>query len=411
MHQDRKVLLGIDLGTSSVKVVLTDGSGRELARADAGYRLDAPAPGRTETDPGDWWRAVCQAVRTVTGASGGPVGAIGLSGQMHGLVLVDGGGVPVRPAITWADTRAASMRGEWAGLDRGVWDRLNNPFSPGMAGVVLSWLARNDLAVLRASSSALQPKDYLRLRLTGLVGAEHTDASATLLYDPEARAWMPDLAEHFGIDPGLLPDLSEPADVAGTLTAEAATSLGLTPGIPVAYGLADTASAMLGSGLREPGSVQLTLGTGGQIVTPVRSVSRAAGRGIHSYAAEGGRYEMAAILGGGLALDWVRRMLGYKWAEFYALAARPVRPGDPLFLPHLVGERTPYLRPDLRGAWTNLALHHERADLARSALEGVALGLRTAYEALRVNPVDDLWLADGGTAHEAWREIDRKSVV
>ncbi|TFD79663.1 xylulokinase, partial [Cryobacterium fucosi] len=397
MSAGGETLLGIDLGTSSVKVALFDPAGRRLAGARAAYPLDAPRPGWAETNPRAWWAAVCAAVREVTAASERNVGAIGLSGQMHGLVLVDGRGDPVRPAITWADTRAAGLRSEWARLAPAVLGRLGNPFSPGMAGVLLGWLARHEPERLRAASVALQPKDYLRLRLTGLAATEHTDASATLLYDLTTRAWLTDLAVDLRIDPALLPRINEAAEIAGPLTTDAAADLGLRAGIPVAHGLADTAAAMLGSGLVTPGTVQLTLGTGGQFVTPVAAPAPAAERGIHSYAAESGWYEMAAILGGGLALDWVRRLLGYEWPEFYDLAARPIGPGAPLFLPHLVGERTPYLRPDLRGAWVGLDLGHDRSDLARAALEGVALALRTAHAALGGRPAGDLWLAGGGT--------------
>lgn len=403
MRGGEETLLGIDLGTSSVKVALFDADGRRLAGAQAAYPLDAPHPGWAETSPDAWWAAVCAAVREVTAAADRDVGAVGLSGQMHGLVLVDGRGAPVRPAITWADTRAAGLQPDWARLAPTVLERLGNPFSPGMAGVLLGWLARHEPATLRAAAVALQPKDYLRLRLTGIAATEHTDASATLLYDLTGRAWLTGLAAGLGIDPGLLPPINEAAEIAGPLTADAAADLGLRAGIPVAHGLADTAAAMLGSGLVTPGAVQLTLGTGGQFVTPVAAPAPAAERGIHCFAAETGWYRMAAILGGGLALDWVRRVLGYEWPEFYHLAGRSIGPGAPLFLPHLVGERTPYLRPDLRGAWVGLDLGHDRSDLALAALEGVALALRTAHTALGARSGGDLWLAGGGTTSPPWR--------
>ncbi|WP_166788566.1 FGGY family carbohydrate kinase [Cryobacterium sp. HLT2-28] len=279
MRGGEKTLLGIDLGTSSVKVALFDADGRRLAGAQAAYPLDAPHPGWAETSPDAWWAAVCAAVREVTAAADRDVGAVGLSGQMHGLVLVDGRGAPVRPAITWADTRAAGLQPDWARLAPTVLERLGNPFSPGMAGVLLGWLARHEPATLRAAAVALQPKDYLRLRLTGIAATEHTDASATLLYDLTGRAWLTGLAAGLGIDPGLLPPINEAAEIAGPLTADAAADLGLRAGIPVAHGLADTAAAMLGSGLVTPGAVQLTLGTGGQFVTPVAAPAPAATSG------------------------------------------------------------------------------------------------------------------------------------
>ena len=285
---------------------------------------------------------------------------------------------------------------------------------PGMAGPMLAWLAAHEPASYAATRWALQPKDWLRARLTGQVQAEPSDASATLMYDVLADTWDRGVVEALGLEVDLLaPLLPSAGSPAGELQPVPARELGLTPGIPVAAGGADTAVAALGSGLVEPGTAQLTIGTGAQVVVPVPRPSEADLQGgepvTHLYraATDDGWYAMAAVLNGGLALDWVRRTLGVSWTELYAAAATPGSADDPFFLPHLSGERTPHLDPGLRGAWVGLAPEHDRSRLLRAALEGVALAVRDAVEAARRpdRPLVDLRLAGGGTTNPAFRQL------
>ncbi|MCW2640015.1 MAG: xylB [Dactylosporangium sp.] len=409
-------LLGIDLGTSSVKVVLTDPTGSVLTQADADYPVDRPHPGWAESDPEAWWAAVRDTVRRVLAQLPGAAPAgIGLSGQMHGVVLCSAEGRPVRPAVLWADARAEDELTVYRSLSPEVLARLANPISPGMAGPALGWLHRHEPATVASARYALQPKDWIRARLTGRFAAEPSDASATLLYDVLTQGWDETVVAALGIRRDLLPALLPFSGAcAGHLRTEVATELGLPPKIPVAAGAGDTAAAALGSGLFEPGTVQLTIGTGIQIVTPVGPPTADAVHGPHQpvthlyrSATRDGWYAMAAGLTGGQTLDWVRRMLGVEWSELYAAAGRDARPDDPVFLPHLVGERTPYMDTRLRGSWTGLNARHDRAALLYSALEGVAFATADALDALPGIPTTgrDLRLAGGGTTTPAWRDL------
>jgi xylulokinase len=402
------VHLGVDLGTSSVKALVTDEQARPLGSARATYPVLTPRPGRAEGDPADWWTATRRVVRDAVGAAGRSPTAIGLSGQMHGVVVVDARGTPIRPALLWPDTRAREIIDAYLALDPAAAERLANPLSPGMAGPLLRWLAVHEPDTDRATRWVLQPKDWLRFRLTGAIHAEPSDASATLLYDVIGDRWDDEVIGDLGLDPRRFPPLVPSTSLAGHLTAPAAEELGLAAGIPVAAGAADTAAAALGTGLLRPGAVQLTVGTGGQLVTPQDEPVPRPEAGTHLYrsALPRGWYAMAATLNAGLALDWVRALFALDWAEVYAVTSTPIQPEDPLFCPHLVGERTPYLDPLLRGGWLELALDHDREAMLRSALEGVAFALRDALDAL---PVDDarppLRIAGGGSEHAGWRQL------
>ena len=401
-------LLGIDLGTSSVKVVVLDDRGSPLARAVARYPIHAEHTGWAESDPEDWWRAVATAVAAAVRSAPARPRAIGLSGQMHGVVLTDANGRALRRALLWADGRAIGELEAYRRLPAPRLAGLGNPLSPGMAGPLLRWVATHETDTYRRARWALQPKDWLRLRLTGLAHGDPSDASATLLYDVFADRWDTGLAEALDLDPVLLPPLIPSSAVAGELAPGAAGELGLAAGTPVATGAADTAAAALGSGLIRPGRFQLTIGTGGQIVTPRYRPDADPAGGTHLYraATPTGWYGMAAILNAGLALEWVAGVLRADWDELYAAAEQTPAPDDPLFLPHLTGERTPYLDTTLRAAWTGLALGHERAELLRAALEGVAFALRDALDALPgAEAATHIRLAGGGSTHRAWRQM------
>jgi xylulokinase len=277
-----------------------------------------------------------------------------------------------------------------------------------MAGPSLLWLRDHEPDVYASARWSLQPKDWLRLRLTGEVLAEPSDASATLLYDLLSDGWDYTVVETLGLRPDLLAPLVAPGVTAGTLTEKAAELLGLRPGLPVAAGAADTAAAQLGGGLLRPGIVQLSIGTGAQIVAPKSVPEPDPRERTHLYraAAPDLWYSMAAIQNAGLALEWARRVLGVSWEEVYEEAfAVPPGAGGVAFLPYLSGERTPRFDPGARGAWTGLGLDHDRGHLLRAALEGVAFALREGLEALEEagTPVPELRLAGGGASSEPWR--------
>ena len=409
---DGPAVLGIDLGTSSIKAVVTDLRGAVLGQAVGDYPVLTPCPGWSETDPRKWLAATVTAVRAAVACAGTPPVAVGFSGQMHGVALCDVGGRPTRNAVLWSDARAVEQLTPYRTLPDQARGRLANPLSPGMAGPMLAWLSAHEPDTLRASRWALSPKDWLRAQLSGRFATEPSDASATLLYDLPGDGWDLEIVEALGVDPRLLPlVLPHSASHAGELTPEAAEMFGLRAGIPLAAGAADCAAAALGAGLVDPHTAQLTIGTGVQVVRPVAVLPSDQPRDpvTHLYraATDRGWYAMGAGLNGGSTLAWVCRTLGADWAQLYATATAEPELDDPYFLPHLHGERTPYLDPGLRGAWTGLRPHHQREHLLRAALEGVAFAVRDALEVTITaeHPVPHLRLAGGGTTAPAWRQM------
>lgn len=380
-------VLGIDLGTSALKALALTADGAEPGRGSASYQVRTPCPGYAETDPEDWWRAAQTAVRQAAAES--EPKAIAVTGQMHGVVLTDDEGAPVRPAIVWLDRRATE---EAAGYPA-------PHASPGMAGPVLRWLSRHEPETYYAARWALQPKDWLRMRLTGRAATDPTDASATLLYDMARDTWADTPDAH------LLPPIHPSGALAGHLTPGAASELGLTPGLPVATGAADTAASLLAAELPGPGWALLTLGTGGQWIVPVPADAPPdpTGRTNLFRAVDGGAYRLAGVQNVGVALDWVRRVLRASWDELYRSAARGAR-SSPLFRPYLVPERY-----DITGvaSWTELTLSHTREDLLNSALTGVAALLRDHLDNLRAAGADprEVMIAGGGGGDPAWREL------
>ena len=406
--------LGLDLGTSSAKAVVIDTGGRVLAQASAGYAVTSARAGYAESEPADWWKAVTACAReAVTAAvdAGARPAAIGLSGQMHGLVMAGRDGEALRPALLWADSRATGSLRAYRQLSPQALARLANPLAPGMTGPMLKWIAENEPRTYRDASWALAPKDWIRARLTGEFYAEPSDASATLLYDLMGDGWDLEVVDALGLDASMLAPLLPSAGApAGHLTAAAAAELGLPAGLPVAAGAGDTAAAALGSGIAGPGDIQLTVGTGAQVIRPLTApVSRAdAGVNLYRAATPDGWYHMGATISAGLSLNWVRGIMNATWEELYASAGQPGQGHDPIFVPHLSGERTPYCDPALRGSWTGLALADDRTSVLRSALEGTAFAIRDALDALLGG--DDrrpsrLRLAGGGTLAAGWRQL------
>jgi xylulokinase len=416
------VVLGIDLGTSGVKVLVTTPDGDVLGRASAGYPVSVPAPGLAEADPGNWWAATRRAVHAALAEAGqvgaGSVGAglgwagqrrltvtgLAVAGQMHGVVLVDDRGAALRPAILWLDQRATAEVALYQEMPCDYTAPLRNRPSPGMAGPLLCWLATHEPHTVRCSWWALQPKDWLRLRLTGQAATDPTDASGTLMFDLARDAWAEPLIDKLGLPRDKLPPVRRSAEVAGRLLPGPAAELGLEPGIPVATGAGDTAAALYAAGLR-PDEAMLTLGSGGQWVVPVPSQEQEPVAATNLYRAVGdGCYRLAPVQNVGITLDWVRNLLGVTWEELYAVAARPRRPGAPRFDPHLAPERW---NPGATGAWTGLSLACEREDLVRSALDGVAGLLRQRLDDLRAAghaPVRAI-IGGGGTSDPAWRAL------
>jgi len=404
------VFLGIDLGTSSLKALVLDLDGSVVGTGSAPYPLLTPQPGWAEAEPEAWWEAAAIAVPEAAGVHAAEIAAIGLSGQMHGVVLSDELGHALRPAIIWADSRTRKQLATYSELSPERRRTLANPIATGMAGLSLLWLKEHERQLYRRAQWALQPKDWLRLRMVHEAATEPSDASATLLYDMTTDYWAKELLEELDLRLDFLAPIRESVEICGILTSSAAEHLGVRPNLPVVAGAADAAAAAIAGGLLDPGPVQLTIGSGAQVVAPRDRLAIDSTGRTHLYraAAPDRWYAMAAMQNAGIALEWVRTMLRASWDEVYdeAFAVAPGAEGL-LFLPYLTGERTPYFDPDARGAWVGLRLVHTRGHLLRAALEGVAFAVRQGVEALLATgvPATELRLAGGGSFDPRWRHL------
>lgn len=417
-------LLAIDLGTSSVKVVLVGENGRLLTQASAEYPLHHPQPGHTEQNPAEWWTAVCAAVRAAVAqtAPHPPIAAIGLSGQMHGTVLLGKTGNLLAPAIIWPDQRSQAQVGgitAVVGATRLI-QISGSPVATGFQAATLLWLRQNRPDLWPHIGTVLLPKDYLGWRLTGQCHTDPSDASATLLFDTPHRRWSPELLDVVGLRPEQVPTVREATAVSAPLLPTAAAELGLPPGIPVVVGGADTACSLLGSGVVSDRDLLLTLSTGGQIVVPVNTMAVDTAGRIHTFCTtlppapgQAGWYQMGAILAAGLNLRWLRdNVFGLDDHDAYAkmtgwAATAPPGANELLYLPYLVGERTPHMNPQARGVFFGLAAQHGRAELVRAVLEGVALACFDAFAVLAELGAapQRIVLAGGGASSPLWCQI------
>jgi xylulokinase len=397
--------LGIDLGTSGLKLTLVGDDGSVVAEAEETYELQAAQPGYAEIDPHDWSRALDRCVGRLTQTPGGghlgvPVAAVGFSGQMHGVVLTDPSGQPVRQALLWPDRRAASVMDRWHDLAPEVRGALSNPLVPGMAGPLLTWLCDHEPALL-SDALVASPKDWLRRQLTsGDTAGDRSDASATLLWDVVTDDWSTRAVELAGVTRSQLPDTTPSDAVVGI------TRLLGGDDVPVVTGAADTAAALAAlersSGLLSDGGVVVNAGTGIQILrTGARPKARIDPK-THLYGdASGGWYEMLAIQNGGLALDWAQDTLGASWQEAVTLAggAAPGASGA-TFLPFLTGERGGVAPVAPSAGWRHLTTSTGRAELLRAAFEAYAFTIRRGLEL--INAPEGPVLLTGGGGRDPW---------
>jgi xylulokinase len=410
-------LLGIDLGTSSVKAALVDAAtGRLLAAASEEYPIQTPRPGFAEQDPFDYWRAVVRAVRQVLQATPAQVTAVGLDGQMHGTVLLDSLGKPLRPAIIWPDARTVDEPQRL--LERvPTWAQIagTNP-AAGFQCATLAWLRRHDPHTLSEAATILLPKDYVRLRLTDSAATDVSDAAGTGLMDVRQAVWSDVLLEAVGVSSSQMPPILQSHTVAGALTTEAAEALGLPKGLPVVAGCADQPAQALGSGLVRPGVGSVTIGTGGQVFIPYRpKADLQTDPRVHvfNHAVPQTWYVLGATLSAGSSLRWMRRVFGLEGManayERLSVEAGRTPPGADglLFLPYLFGERTPLMDPMAQGAFVGLQYRHERGHIARAVMEGVAFALRDAVQiSVQLGAhVEEMVIAGGGARSPVWRQI------
>jgi len=378
-------LVGIDVGTSGVKGIAVSPDGEILAVAEEGYPLSTPHPGWSEQDPEDWWRAS----QAVLGRL--PAGPVGFSGQMHGLVVLDGADTVLRPAILWNDQRTGAECAEieeLVGLERLI-ELTGNRALTGFTAPKLLWLRRHEPDVYARIRHVLLPKDYVRFRLTGERAIDAADASGTLLFDVAGRRWSEEVCAALEIPLEWLPPAYESTEIAGA---------------------GDQAAAALGVGIASPGPVSVVLGTSGVVFAALPAYAPDAQARVHVFchAVPDTWHAMGVMLSAAGSAAWLRGALNADLGTLEEEAAR-WEPGVEglLFAPYLAGERTPYPDPDARGAFTGLSLRHDRGALWRAALEGVAFGLRDSLELLReLGCVPEVGRVSGGGARSGlWLRI------
>jgi xylulokinase len=425
------LFLGIDLGTSRLKLQVIDSQAEPLAEASVPIQMSIPQPGWAEQHPSDWWGALVAACGDLFAegkVAPARIAAVGLTGQMHGAVFLGAGGDVLRPSLIWADGRTAEQVDQikrilpLAGLIGITGNAPNTSFT----ATKIMWVRQHEPEVYVRTSQVLLPKDYLRYRLTGEHATDVSDASATLLFDLARRSWSPDLLNAFDIRPAMLPAVHESRMVTGYITAEASRATGIPAGVPVVAGGGDAECGALGLGLtgspEQRGVLLSNLGTSGQIFATT-DAPRVDPRGrVHSlcHVVEHRWHVMGAILSGGVALSWARNLLtpaeqgsveeALEYDTLTTEAAQAgIGAGGVLFLPYLLGERTPHMDPDASAVFYGLRLHHNRAHMVRAVLEGVALALRDGLEVLREMGISlsEVRLVGGGARSALWREIQR----
>jgi xylulokinase len=393
-------LVGLDVGTTGVKALALSPEGEVLARAEEEYDLSTPRPGWAEQDPEAWWRAADRALAAL-GAE--PTTSIGLSGQMHGLVVLDEQARVLRPAILWNDQRTepeCAEIEERIGLARLV-ELTGNRALAGFTAPKLLWLRRHEPDVFGRIAHVLLPKDYVRLRLTAERASDVSDASGTLLFDVANREWSDELLEELQLDPAWLPRALESPDVSGQTGA----------GVPVAAGAGDQPAAALGVGVDRPGPLSIVLGTSGVVFAALPGYAADPQARVHAFchAVPGAWQAMGVMLSAGGSLRWLRDVLGTDGYGELTAAAELWPPGAEglMFLPYLAGERTPHADPHARGALTGLALRHDRGAVTRAVLEGVAYGLRDSLELLKELGVEPSRgrVSGGGGRSDLWLRI------
>jgi len=417
-----RVSIGIDLGSSRIKLLALDEAGESLGVTMASYATESRQAGYAEQNPDRWWDALRLAMSELLARPalrGADVASVGMTGQMHGAVFLDADGSALRPALIWSDGRAEAETAEIE--ERIPRDELvactGNRSNVSFTAPKIMWVARHEPEVMARTRWIVQPKDALRARLTGEVAGDVSDASATLLFDLRARNWSDDICRRLEIDRERLAPLFESEVSAGGLREEAARALGLRAGIAVAVGGADAPAAALGLGLaREadaPGIVLISLGTGGQVLAPLAGPKVDPAGRLHGlcHVVPGQWCIMAAILSAAASLDWVVRLLrpddpnGAR--ELLAAAARVPAGSDGLtFLPYLRGERTPHFDPAARGALVGLQIGHGPAEVTRAVLEGVAFALAEGLDLMRDLGLEPrAGVVAGGGVNRLWQQI------
>ncbi len=420
-------LIGVDLGTSGTKTVLFDRDGNIIAHAGAEYPLYQEHNGWAEQAPEDWWHAAASTIHSVLTESGidpANVKGVGLSGQMHGLVMLDRQGAVLRKAIIWCDQRTGEECRELTekiGAQRLV-EITANPAMTGFTASKILWVRNHEPEIYAACAHILLPKDYVRYMLTGQFATEVSDASGMQLLDVPNRQWSTELLDKLGIDPCLLGKVYESPEITGTITEAAAKITGLKAGTPVVGGAGDNAAAAVGTGVVRNGRAFTTIGTSGVAYAHTDQLTIDPQGRVHTFccAVPGAWHVMGVTQGAGLSLKWFRD--NFCAAEREAAESMGVDPyvlmdreaeQSPigcrllLYLPYLMGERTPHLDPDCRGVFFGLSAIHTRRDMLRAVMEGVTYSQRDSVEILRGMGVkiQEMLACGGGGTSSLWRQM------
>ena len=411
-----KVVLGIDVGTTAVKAMLVGSDGVALAEAEVEHPVSVPRPGWSEQRPEMWWRSAVQAVRKALHSAdrGGhrpEIAAIGISGQMHSSVFLDGDGEVIRPALLWNDVRTSSQCRyilDKMGLD-GLHKTAANLPLEGFTAPKLLWMRENEPDNYTRLRTLLLPKDYIRYRLSGEYATEPSDAAGTLLYDVRRRVWSEPILQALEVDTGILPDVVESSEVSGVVTAEAAGVTGIPSGIPIVGGGADNAAGAVGGGATDSSVMQVSIGTSGAVVLPASEPQVAPDMNLHTFchAVPNMWYLMGVILSAGSALRWLRDAIaaGQSYDSLTAEAENVPAGSDGLiFLPYLTGERTPHNDANARGAFFGLSFAHNTAHLTRAVIEGVCFAMRDSLELMRQQGIipNEVRAIGGGSRSRTW---------
>lgn len=418
-------LLGIDIGTSGTKVLAIDENGAVAATASAEYPLSTPRPLWAEQRAEDWWDATCDCVRQILQTvAPEDIAGIGLSGQMHGLVMLDAGHQVLRPAILWCDQRTGAQC-EWitetVGLETLVAETCN-PVLTGFTAPKIIWVRDNEPEVYDRARMHLLPKDYVRFQLTGEFATEVSDASGTSLLNVPERRWSQTVLDKLGIPIEHLPKVYESWEVSGTISARGAAATGLLEGTPVVGGGGDQAAGAVGNGIVQSGIISVASGTSGVVFAFADAPTVDPSLRVHTFchAVPNKWHVMGVMLSAGGSLRWYRDALaqgekdiaaqmGTDPYDLITRQAETVAPGCEglLFLPYLTGERTPHPDPNARGAFIGLTLRHGKAHLARAVMEGVSFGLRDSLEILKSMNVSigNVRASGGGARSDVWRQI------
>lgn len=406
--------LGIDIGTSAVKIIVVDEAENVRATATAGIETLRPQPLWSEQNPDDWWTAIGAVIAELRRAMGGrfgAIGAIGLSGQMHGNVVLDREMRPIRPAIIWNDGRSLAECDELRHLVPGIGTLCGVPPMPGFSAPKYLWLKKHEPENFALIRHVMLPKDFVRLKMTGELATDMCDASGTLLLDVSQRQWALTVVEACGLSPGMLPTLMEGTEISGALRADVAAQWGLKPGIPVVAGAGDAAAGAIGAGAVNEGDAFISLGTSGQYFIARETYAPSPERFIHTFghSLPGRWFQMAAMLNGASPLGLAAQLLGEPdIAKLLAEAeAEQQRAPQLYFLPYLTGERTPHNDPYAKGAFIGLTPATTRGQATRAVLEGTGFMLADCQEILgRTGALPaEVGVVGGGSKSPLWMQI------